>query len=299
MDRNKSVVHAIASEVSHLVTGTLRFARWSSEEWRILVRVGAGPEVSSRPGVFEYGEPKGSDLTEWHVNFADPDLFRYYPTGLFAQDEIQVAEHPALGALRDRLVREGQEPLTEHLGVATPCTVMGVPRQCSVSLGAGPGRPLGLYGNAFSGAARDAITDATSAVDPPTISNIVAIAAPSHGSGPYTFEDVEFILGALTTGYSAAAAQSERSIVHTGFWGCGAFGGNRVLLPALQIVAAAWSGVSGVVFYTFDAVGQLDFDDAFEVSRDLLSRFDHDQRIDDVIDAAVSLRLEWGTGDGN
>ena len=29
---------------------------------------------------------------EWHVNFADPRLFVSYGSGLFAQDEMQVAE---------------------------------------------------------------------------------------------------------------------------------------------------------------------------------------------------------------
>jgi len=36
----------------------------------------------------------------WYVNFADPRLFTAYGSGLFAQDEIQAAEHPILGHLR-------------------------------------------------------------------------------------------------------------------------------------------------------------------------------------------------------
>lgn len=41
---------------------------------------------------------------EWWVNFADPILFVAYAGRLFAQDEIQVAEHPALGHLKEKLV---------------------------------------------------------------------------------------------------------------------------------------------------------------------------------------------------
>ncbi len=40
---------------------------------------------------------------EWWVNFADPHLFVAYGSSLFAQDEIQVAEHPSLGHLREAL----------------------------------------------------------------------------------------------------------------------------------------------------------------------------------------------------
>ena len=43
------------------------------------------------------------NAVEWHVNFADPLLFGAYGTAFFAQDEIQVAEHPALAALHEVL----------------------------------------------------------------------------------------------------------------------------------------------------------------------------------------------------
>jgi hypothetical protein len=41
------------------------------------------------------------------VNFADEHLFVAYASRLFAQDEIQVAEHPSLGHLKEKLVRKG------------------------------------------------------------------------------------------------------------------------------------------------------------------------------------------------
>lgn len=40
---------------------------------------------------------------DWHINFADFHLFGFYEGGLFAQDEMQVAEHPILGSIRDYL----------------------------------------------------------------------------------------------------------------------------------------------------------------------------------------------------
>ncbi len=44
-------------------------------------------------------------------------------------------------------------------------------------------------------------------------------------------------------------------MIHTGFWGCGAFGGNRVLMTTLQILAAEMAGLERVVFHTGDASG--------------------------------------------
>ncbi len=62
-----------------------------------------------REGVYDYASATGvAGAVEWHVNFADPRLFTAYGTGFFAQDEMQVAEHPGLGALRGWRVRPVQ-----------------------------------------------------------------------------------------------------------------------------------------------------------------------------------------------
>jgi hypothetical protein len=51
---------------------------------------------------FDYKLVEESSL-EWHINFADFNLFGFYGGSLFAQDEIQVAEHPILASLRQEL----------------------------------------------------------------------------------------------------------------------------------------------------------------------------------------------------
>lgn len=38
-------------------------------------------------------------------------------------------------------------------------------------------------------------------------------------------------------------------MIHTGWWGCGAFGGNRRLMAILQFAAAQLAGVDAVVFH--------------------------------------------------
>ncbi len=43
-------------------------------------------------------------------------------------------------------------------------------------------------------------------------------------------------------------------LIHTGFWGCGAFGGNRTLMVILQALAADLAGVE-TVFWAVDKRG--------------------------------------------
>jgi hypothetical protein len=58
--------------------------------------------------------PGPRPAVEWHVNFADPKLFYAYSSALFAQDEMQVAEHPVLGSLRADVGRSGDRPPPRH-----------------------------------------------------------------------------------------------------------------------------------------------------------------------------------------
>jgi len=58
------------------------------------------PKFSMFEDVFQYGPGIHDNVVEWHVNFADPSLFVAYGGGLFAQDEIQNAEHPILPSVR-------------------------------------------------------------------------------------------------------------------------------------------------------------------------------------------------------
>jgi hypothetical protein len=97
-------------------------------------------------------------------------------------------------------------------------------------------RMNGLYGNAFARANPDAERRATTRIDPPTITHVIAMAAPSGGRGRYRVDEIEHVLVTAFTAFRAAALESARSrgagspvVVHTGFWGCGAFGGHRVL----------------------------------------------------------------------
>ncbi len=162
------------------------------------------------------------------MNFADPHLFIAYTSGLFAQDEMQVAEHPALGALREALVSDGHEAVTMEHDRPTPVLVVGVERRCRVATDrkAAEGRPESLYGNAFARATEDGVRRATTRLDPPTVTNVIAMAAPGFGAGTYNETQIHSILTTAFTGFRAAVLESEPAqgpeaipVAHTGFWG--------------------------------------------------------------------------------
>lgn len=151
----------------------------------------------------------------------------------------------------------------------------------------------------------DRVRQATTRLDPPTITNVIAIAAPTGGFGPYSARDVEFVLETAYAGFRAAALESERIrggagpvVVHTGFWGCGAFGANRVLMPALQLVAAELAGVTRLVFHAVDTAGLEAFDKARAYVRDNLAG-QGSSAVADLVTRVVAHGFEWGVSDGN
>jgi hypothetical protein len=257
---HKRLAHELAMSGPAPV-GTIEVTRW---------RAGAVPaqmvetEFVIEPGYYAYGD----DANVWHVNFADPSLFAYYGTALLAQDELQCLEHPALGPLHEAL---GRDAKTEDDG-PTPVLVKHVERRCALT---------GLYGNAFAAATADEVRAALSLVRPPTHTNIIAIAAPV-GSGAYRRHELDQIVETAYCGFAAAVHEGADEI-RTGFWGCGAFGGNRIVMTSLQLYAARLAGVNRVRFYAFDAAGRADATAGAALAG---------------VDAILERELEWGVGNG-
>jgi hypothetical protein len=263
----------------------------------------AAERVEARDGLYDYASVP-ANAVHWHVNFADPQLFAAYGSDLFAQDEMQVAEHPVLGAFREALVADGRRAVTVEDGVATPVLVTGVERRCRIETGrnAAEGRPDGLYGNAFALGSAEALRRAVTRLEPPTITNLIAMAAPAYGHGAYQTREIEFILTTAYTGFRAAVLESTPEgetgalvVVHTGFWGCGAFGGNRVLMAALQALAAEMAGLHRMVLHTAGSAG------AWAEARAMLGELDSGTpaSVPALIQRLVARRLEWGVSDGN
>jgi len=304
-DRNKEIVFDMSSPRGAIHAGTIVFSRWHDMELPGTVTRGQRrPRFELRKDFFSY-EPSSRERVDWHLNFAHHDLFCCYGGRLFAQDEIQVAEHPALASLRHGLLDMDIAPLAVEHGVPTPALVMGVERRCRVAteMNLDEGRPGGLYGNRFSQADEDAIRCATKVIDPPTTSNILAMEAPVCGVGQYDREELEFVLSTAITGFSAAVGESRAKIspgvktaIHTGFWGCGAYGGNRELMPLLQMIAACGSGLDTMVFHSGeDSFG---YDEALERLEDLLP-VGQEVNTGTLLSQIESMGFQWEVSDGN
>jgi hypothetical protein len=308
-DRNKKIVFAIACPAGTSDQERLDYSRWAPLRWceRLDPKL-AVSRVVARPGFYDYARTSDrEDAAEWHVNFADPSLFVAYGSWLFAQDVMQVAEHPALGSLKEALMARGLRAVTVDGNQPTLVLVMGALRHCRVATepNAADGRPYGLYGNAFARADPEVVRRATTRLDPPTTTNLVAMAAPSYGAGRYRINDIEYVLSTAFTAFCAAVLESARSrgsacpvVIHSGFWGCGAFGGNRVLMTTLQVIAAEMAGVEQIVFHTGDPSGGASISEMRRL-------FDSDViggptvTVRELIQRIYGLGFEWRVSDGN
>ena len=301
-DVNKSIVFRLGLENHHSKEPKLHYSCWSQVKLPTTVSR-LYLDLIHHNEYFSYPEST-PECIEWHLNFAHEDLFAFYGGPLFAQDEMQVAEHPLLGCLREALIEEDIYRTTIKNGSATPILVSGVERKCrvDVSRDIAAGRPRGLYGNEFQYASESAILEATTLIEPPTRSNIIAMESPQPDFGFYTRDQIEFILASAITGFSAAVSQSKKiksdaSVsIHTGYWGCGAYGGNRELMPLLQIIAAHCAEVDTLHFHSggdnsgyFQALNTLDL-----ILPDLESI-----SIEQLINIIFMMRYEWGVSDGN
>jgi hypothetical protein len=308
-DRNKAIVFEIACPPGSSHQGRLEYSRWGAMPFpENLDPTAAIGRMVARPGFFDYArESEPSDAVEWHLNFADPRLFFAYGSRLFAQDEMQVAEHPALGSLREALVARNLPALTVEGGRPTPVLVMGALRHCRVATdrNAAEGRPYGLYGNSFARADPVAVRRATTRIDPPTTTNLIAMAAPACGGGRYRIQEIEFVLATAYTAFRAAVLESARArgsdgpvVIHTGFWGCGAFGGDRTLMTTLQVIAGEMAGVERIVFHTGDPIGDV----AIRMTRALFAEGrvgGSGIAVRELIQRVEEIGFEWMFSDGN
>ena len=306
-DENKLIVFEIAKSSGHPFDGKISYKRW--RPFVLPKRIDDYIlKFSAHADVFKYAEQKDPKIVDWHLNFADPDLFLAYGSELLAQDEIQVAEHPILGSIREMLISKKcyAETLDDD-GNPTPITITGVQRRCVINTQPNPkiGCPDGIYGNAFEIATEEQVRASTRTISPPTISNILAISAPYGGSGGYSMEDMLKVLITAYTGFSCARKESERlvpenskTIIHTGFWGCGAFGGNRVLMTILQCFAADLAKVD-LEFWAVDDTGVKVAKESYERYQSIIEPRAINKFTRSFLSRLVGRKYQWGESDGN
>eukprot|EP01080_Neovahlkampfia_damariscottae_P010802 gene10802-3420_t len=257
---------------------------------------------------FDYETLNIDNSLEWHINFADFNLFGFYGGSLFAQDEIQVAEHPILGSIKEELqanmngdIKKGPYTGLKN-GISTPCLIKGVERRISVELSPNESknRPKGLYGNVFRVSSDDSIKSAITVFDPPKLSNIIGIEAPKYGHGEYTLSQIFGILSTAYSGFISARYETilenedTKTIIHTGNWGTGAYGGNKELMALLQILAAQLAHIDVLVYHTFNN----EYSEAYQNAFKFLLKLEETD-VNTIVQIIEKKHYRWGISDGN
>lgn len=246
---------------------------------------------------YDYTKTK-ADSDIWFVNFADPVLFVAYDSDMFAQDEIQTLEMPLLASCclyLDEKKYKGLVTRTNIEGVPTPYLFRNIPYWISVNT-----KPLlkdgssgNIYGNAFMYADDEEIEAGISTFEEDVRCNILAMAAPEGGVGRYEREELRELLYTLLCSFSAVRKQSKvKAVIHSGNWGCGAFGGNKELMYLAQMYAASVCGIDELVLHAPN-------EEILERAKRMFSLLP-DEACFSGIEVSLYVRdYEWGSGDGN
>lgn len=337
---NKQLLYELACPKGvESLSEVLTFSRWSSTSLPAsFSRNASTTKFSTEQNVYPYGNSEDGNVDFW-VNFADKHLFGFYGGELFAQDELQVGEHPGLMVLteflsdferRNKVASNKLIPYTMSGHTPTPCIVMNVERMCAVKLdrNAAEGRPRGLYGNNFARASREALLHGVVPLQPPTKSNIIAMAALGHRFGSYSRSQVQFTLDTAYTAFNSArfeayystgylnkdtsevenSERKPRVVIHTGNWGTGAFGGNKVIMALLQMTAAHMAGIDELVYHTVSRDGTEAYNIAEKVFNELLQNKEESaagsagddalRSTDKFIGDVVGKKFRWGVSNG-
>lgn len=248
---NKQIVAEIAAD-DRQTPGRITVSRWKVEE--LPQTVVNTCNVIPQKGFFTYAPPSDDSsaaATHWYMNFADPLVFGHGEGPLLAQDELQIAEHPILCSLGKAMESgthgvDNLQRLTRENGEATPVLVQGAPRRCRLNT------ELPIYGDHFAQAPKELVEQAVECIDPPTRSNILAISAIAPAYGMYSMNQIAELLATAYAGFRACVLQDGSNgdvVIHTGHWGCGAYGGNKGLISAIQILAAGMAGVNTLQYW--------------------------------------------------
>ena len=131
------------------------------------------------------------------------------------------------------------------------------------------------------------------------------MSAPPGGYGCYRAETINAVLETAFTGFRAAVLESRRTVgpdvkvaVHTGYWGCGAFGGNRVLMALLQVLAGGMARLDSLVFHVGAQGGRAPLDNSLRLLAGDLATGSPMATLQ-LVERIEAMGFEWGVSDGN
>jgi len=125
------------------------------------------------------------------------------------------------------------------------------------------------------------------------------MAAPSCGRGMYSAADITSILTTALCSFSGAvqlnveSGKGLKTVIHSGNWGCGAFGGNPVIMLLCQMLGAELAGVSELHLHSLEP-------EPFTISRKLFNDFfPISKSMEELASTISALGFQWGHSDGN
>lgn len=258
-------------------------------------------EVARKKGCFAYPESQG-DTLHWTANFADSRLFSFCQGPLLAQDELQVLEHPALAHLKAAL--DGQGSL-KFLNGNEVGLITGAYRYASLDTKSNASNRRPLYGNNFAVATQADLLSKLHVFDHPVRSNIFSMAAPHIPEAlfgqPYRKEYLRVLLFRAIAAFSSIKFEypTKKIVVHTGNWGCGAFGNSSKVAALLQLAAGHFSGIDRLEYYPLEKGA------SFDQAKGILQRIETEHpnmTIDEFLtfleNNAVGLGLFYERGNG-
>eukprot|EP01006_Ploeotia_vitrea_P025042 TRINITY_DN57848_c0_g2_i1.p1 TRINITY_DN57848_c0_g2~~TRINITY_DN57848_c0_g2_i1.p1 ORF type:complete len:355 (+),score=37.75 TRINITY_DN57848_c0_g2_i1:42-1106(+) len=309
-NRNKRLVLSLLPALDCVAHPTVHFSRWLSSDVPVPEKFPSGfsefqDRISSQPGFFDYKptQPELQTHHDWWPNFADSDLFGFWDSPLLAQDELQVLEHPILSCIKRAL--SSQSHTSEHArgfttgylrgGQSSPVLVMNVPRQCEINTVAG-----NLYGNNWSHASDHTVRQFTKVFQKEAVhdTHLYCIVAPSNGFWNYSQSTIDNTFLTAYTAFAAAKKQSDKAgkkvVIHAGYWGCGAFGGNPVVMSGLQLLAAHLVGVDKFVMHEARE-GPLPFKQGIKLCAELVQ---DEASVSEVLRKLQARHYKWGISTG-
>jgi len=131
-----------------------------------------------------------------------------------------------------------------------------------------------IYGNKFATKKFEEMEKYYEKLDVPMNTNIIAMASRRGMMKKYNEEDVNILFNTAYSAFSGALEEAKHSfsqnkikdnennesrllevVIHSGNWGCGAFGGNVEMHSLLQIIAAHEAKID---YFRYHSVGEVD-----------------------------------------
>lgn len=302
-NENKNKLLKLIDNANFDVNSSVNISRWKHYDIPNYI-LNKKLVIEVKNDIYQYSN--NSDFYEnWHVNFADGDLFIAYGSKLLAQDEHQVLEHPILANIREFLSKKSKvdskfDPNTRNYHIKpylpTPILIKNVQRNFNIDTKPDEINITGIYGKNFALSSFDEILRKTNIIKHQQYSNIIAIEACTVSSGFYTKEQIKDLFITAYTAFKVAKNISlNQVVINTGDWGTGVNGGNKIINALIQLLAALCAEIDLVVFYTSDIK-------SFDETRRLFEYFIKINdliNIDKIFDELTQMNFEWNVGDGN